>query len=191
MTEKTYSARDLQIEFNYAKWENFNGLIKRAINIINSGIRLGMIVESKIEVNTGKGAIRKINNYIVDENAYKIIKELSLSYKTSNFYSFRNETLILSLIKKYFNSKNIEFIFQKRIHPFVFDALVGNTILVEFDEIHHQNSKKQISIDSKKNAIASVNGYKIIRLNLDMDIIDCIITINNQLENQENDNLKQ
>ena len=83
MELNNYSARKIQKELKYSKWENFNGLIKRTINLINSGIRLGKITESFIEVKTGKGAIRKVKDYILDEDALIIIKELSLSYKTA------------------------------------------------------------------------------------------------------------
>ena len=183
MELNNYSARKIQKELKYSKWENFNGLIKRTINLINSGIRLGKITESFIEVKTGKGAIRKVKDYILDEDALIIIKELSLSYKTANFFTVRNETLILSLVEKYFKAKNVEFVFQKRINPFVFDAFIGNKVLIEFDELHHQNSNRQKITDSKKNRISSDNGFKVIRLTLDMDIIDCIIKINSELNN--------
>lgn len=184
MNQKNYTARQIQKELNYVKWENFNGLIKRAINLINSGIKIGVIKESHISIETGKGAIRKVKDYILNDDALILIKELALSYKTANFNSGRNETLILSLVEKYFNAKKIEFVFQKRIQAFVFDAFIANKLLIEFDEFHHQNSNRQKIIDSRKNKISADNNLKLIRLTLNMDIIDCIIKINSELYTQ-------
>jgi len=175
------TARDLQKELNYKKWENFEGVIKRANNLIQNGFKNGVISETFKIVETGFKAKRSIIDYSLDNNAVDLITYLCSNYKINKYFPIRNETLILGLIEKYYKNKNISFEFQKKLSCYVYDALIGGNILVEFDEPHHFNSKKQILIDKSKSELAHKLGYKLIRICLKQDIIDCIIIIDKQI----------
>lgn len=168
-------ARELQIECGYAKWERFHGVLLRADNIIRNGFRDGSITKCEKMSCLGSGAIRRIIDYLVDEGAENLIKELCLSYKINGSYCIRNEAATLSLLKKYCRYKGFSYEFQYKINNFVYDFRC-NKILIEFDEPHHNESRQKL-VDLKKDEFAILNGFRISRVTLATDIIDLIIEI--------------
>lgn len=173
MDNLNFTARKVCDQLGYDRWENFHNLILRAQNLINNGEHRGEIRQTVKQVSLGKGATREIIDYCFDENAFDLINNLSTSYKVNSFYSIRNETTMLTLLKKYCNYKEIPFKFQYRLPPYVFDCLVGESVLLEFDEPHHK-SKRSLINDKVKEQFAVNNGYKVFRFELTHDIVDVI-----------------
>lgn len=173
MNNLKVSARDAYLQLGYARWENFNNLVKRAQNLINNGEYKGEITQTVKNVNTGKGAVRPLIDYLFDEYAFALIEKLANSYKINSYYSIRNETTILSLLKKYCAYKGIDFEFQYRTGGYVFDCLIESSCLIEFDEPHHKRSR-QSRKDILKDEYALKNGYKLFRFNIEHDIIDIL-----------------
>lgn len=174
-------ARDIQHLLGYSEWRNFDGLIKRAINIIIHTQCQGIIKETTSIVEIGSGAKRKVGDYTLDAFGLKLVKKLSSSQKLNNAYIIRNETIVLQLIEKYCLKKNIQFIYQFRLVDYRFDCKVGDKILIEFDEPHHSISPKQKHIDDKKNKIAKEQGFLIFRIDLSMDIVDVILFLDEKI----------
>ena len=177
-----WSARDLRLYLGYAEWRNFSNVIKRAIGIIKHKHLNGRIVETSIVVSSGYGARREIIDYLLDADGVSLLSELCTSFKLNNFYSIRNETVVLQLVEKYCQKKGVDFQYQYRIGGFIFDCKVGNNILIEFDEPHHQNSTRQKEVDGEKNIIAKAEGFSLQRVDLDMDIVDIIVYLESYLD---------
>ena len=167
--------RDLSKNMEYVRWENFNNLVEKAVQLINSGTEKGTITRITKLVSTGKNAKRNITDYEIDMDAVNLLERLS-SYKLNKSIRLRNETVILTMVKKYCTLKKIPFVFQFRINEFRYDCCVNNNTLIEFDEQQHHHSK-QIAIDERKNIAAQLNGFKLIRFNISHDIIDIIIEL--------------
>lgn len=176
-----WSARDLRLYLGYAEWRNFSNVIKRAISIIKHKHIDGRIVETSIVVGTGKGAKREIVDYLLDADGVSVLSELCTSFKLNNFYSIRNETVVLQLVEKYCQKKGVDFQYQYRLGGFIFDCKVGNNILIEFDESHHLDSIRQRRIDSEKNIVAKAEGFSLKRVDLEMDIADIIVYLESRL----------
>ena len=176
-----WSARDLRLYLGYAEWRNFSNVIKRAISIIKHKHIDGRIVETSIVVGTGKGAKREIVDYLLDADGVSVLSELCTSFKLNNFYSIRNETVVLQLVEKYCQKKGVDFQYQYRLGGFIFDCKVGNNILIEFDESHHLASIRQRKIDSEKNIVAKAEGFSLKRVDLEMDIADIIVYLESRL----------
>ena len=171
------SARDVYREYGYARWENFANLIKRAQNLIESGERLGRITETRKPVTTGFGAVRQIVDYLLDDTAAILVGELASSVKLTGHFHIRNETVLLGLARKYCMSKGIMFKFQYPLSGFVYDALVGDSVLIEFDEPGHLKGTRQRGIDAQKDVAAQKAGLTLLRFDLTHDIIDIIVAI--------------
>jgi len=167
------NARKLQHEFGYIQWRRVESLISRASNLINNGLEPGIIKETKYSALIGMGARRIIKDYLLDSDAVNLVKRLSLSYKLGKSYSTRNETAILSLLQKYCTYKKLPYAFQFKVMDCVYDFCCSN-VLIEFDEPHHLEEKRQKKTDLHKDAVAIKNGYKIFRFKLHHDIIDMI-----------------
>ncbi len=177
-----YSAREIYKKLRYSRWEKFERLIRRSLNLIKNNLKEGYIRKTQIEVFIGSGAKRKITDYLLDEKAFNLVCEMVNSYKLNKSHLLRNETLVLSQLKKYCNLKKIKFEFQYQLGPYFFDCRVGN-ILIEFDELHHE--EKEVSVnDKKKNEIAKKNKYHLLRFTLEDDIIDIIYKISVNLKNK-------
>ena len=174
------SARKLKDELNYAEWRNFEGVIKRAKQLIIHQHLNGEIIKTSLNIEIGSGALRKVVDYKLDETAEKLITELASSFKLNNFFKIRNETVVIQLIEKYCVLKGLMFQFQFSLNQYYFDCLVNKSILIEFDEPHHQNNRQKI-IDKSKDLISKQNNYLLLRVNLDMDIIDIIHFIDKNL----------
>lgn len=170
-----WSARDLMCHLGYKKWSNFSGVIRRAIGIIKHKHIRGEIVETSVVVRTGYNARREIVDYLIDADGVSLLNELCSSFKLNNFYLIRNETVVLQLVEKYCQKKDVDFQYQYRIGKFVFDCKVGNNILLEFDEPHHQINTRQKEIDDEKNIVAKAEGFSLKRVDLETDIIDIIV----------------
>lgn len=176
-----WSARDIMHCLGYKKWVNFAGVIERAISITKHNHVGGRIIKTFAVVEIGSGAKRKIIDYLIDKEGLILLNELCSSFKLNNFYSMRNETIVLQLVEKYCFKKGIKFQYQYRLEKFIFDCKVGNHILIEFDEPHHQINTQQKEIDAKKTAIAKLNGFVMYRVSIEMDIIDIIIFLECEL----------
>jgi very-short-patch-repair endonuclease len=174
-------ARDIQHLLGYTEWRNFEGVIKRAVQIIVNTQSEGIIQKTTKNVKIGSGAIRGVKDYKIDENGFILIRKLSASQKLNNAFEIRNETIFLQLIQKYCSKLSIKFEYQYKLHNYRFDCKIGENLLIEFDEPHHSYSTSQKRIDIDKNKIASDNNFKIFRIDLDMDIIDVIVIIQNNI----------
>jgi very-short-patch-repair endonuclease len=170
-------ARDLQALLGYKRWQNFDHLIKRANHILIHKHLPGHIEPTSRTACIGSGATREITDYLIDRPALNIVMELAASYKLTNSFSIRSESVVMQLLEKYCLAKNICFTFQHHLGGFVFDCMIGNQVLVEFDEPHHQECKRQAERDSEKDRLAESEGLKILRINLESDIIDLILAI--------------
>ena len=170
-----YSARKIFKKLGYSRWQKFERLIQRSLNLIKNSLKEGCIKKTKIEVFIGSGAKRKIIDYLLDEKAFNLVCEMAQSYKLNKSHLLRNETLILSQLKKYCDFKKIKFEFQYQLGEYFFDCKIGN-ILIEFDEPHHEEKKVLIN-DKKKNKIAKESHYKLLRFTLKDDIIDIIYKV--------------
>lgn len=171
-----YKARDIYKELGYIRWENFNSIMLKSIQLINNGLHKGEINEIISLVLIGKTAKRAIIDYEFDDDSLLLIKRISSKVKILGVPRERNEVQILLLLKKYCQYKDIKFEPQKRVNNFYFDALINNT-LIEFDEIHHLKTG-QLKIDNKKDKTALKNGYNILRITIYSDIIDIIQKLN-------------
>ncbi|QTD36348.1 hypothetical protein JL193_09250 [Polaribacter batillariae] len=170
-------ARDLQQLLGYAEWRNFQKVIQRAKNIIIHKHIEGKIFKCNKLVKIGSGAERRIIDYKLDKKAFLLIKELTSSFKLNNFFSIRNESVVLQLVEKYCIQKKIPFEYQFKVDKYYYDFMIDNSILLEFDEPHHKLSTRQKKVDIDKNYIAQINNFQIFRINLQMDIIDIILYI--------------
>lgn len=170
-----YSAREIYKKLEYSRWEKFERLIQRSSHLVKNNLKEGYFKKTKIEVFIGSGAKRRIVDYLLDEKAFNLVCEMAQSYKLNKSHLLRNETLVLSQLKKYCDLKKIKFEFQYQLGQYFFDCKIGN-ILIEFDEPHHKEKKVLIN-DKKKNKIAKENNYKLLRFTLQDDIIDIIYKI--------------
>jgi very-short-patch-repair endonuclease len=179
---KMISARKIRLELGYSKWGNFDNVISKLKHLIANGIERGEVIDSICEVVIGKGGVRKTKDYLLDSDAEKAIRKLTLSKKLGGLYSISNECAILSLLQKYCKNKNLFHDFQFRLDKYVYDFRCEN-ILIEFDEAGHM-AKKQSVIDKLKDNIATENGYKILRFHITSDIIDMIQAIEINIGNK-------
>ena len=175
-----WSARELMSCLGYKKWSNFEGVVKRAAGIIKHKQFEGNIIETYRTVISGHGARRDITDYLVDEDARSVLQELCSSYKLNNFFSIRNETVVLQLVEKYCRKKGVDFQYQFHFKNFIFDGKIGDHILIEFDEPHHQYTRQK-EIDIRKDVVADANGFSVYRVDLEMDIVDIIIYLEAEL----------
>jgi very-short-patch-repair endonuclease len=174
------TARGLYKKLGYDRWENFNNLVKRAANLICNGVERGVITKIKFPANIGGGATRYLTDYEFDANALDLIKRLANGFKINNCFSTTNETTLLQLLKKYCDYRGIKFTFQYQLGPFIYDCLIGDSLFIEFDEPHH-NKKRQSVLDRQKTVYAEGFHYRIIRFDLNQDIVDMIIAIEKEL----------
>lgn len=165
--------RNLYKKLGFATWENFNFNVEKAIQLINSGSYSGTIKKTSKTVSIGSGAKREIIDYLIDDDALNLIKQLSYN-KIVGKPAVRNEIAILTLLKKYCDGKQIDFQMQYKLNNFKYDALINNNLLLEFDEQHHCRKKQQI-IDLEKTNLAIEHGFYILRVGIKDDIIDIIL----------------
>lgn len=169
------TARKLQHQVKYARWERFNSLIKRAKNLIANGVAHGEIKEIMVPARLGSGAIRLILDYELDDAAASLARQLALSYKLGSSFCIRNETVILELLRKYCTHKGYSFDFQFPLGGKIYDFRCGKK-LIEFDEPHHDSRRHALN-DLIKNEIAAQGGFSILRFTLSHDIIDILIAL--------------
>ena len=178
-----WSARDLGPLLGYTRWQNYERLVQRALNLIKTGAASGKIVETGRKVVIGYGAVRQVLDYQLDRDAVKLLKELASSYKLTKHYSIRNETVLLALLEKYCHLKGIKFRYQQKFGDYVFDCLIADHIAVEFDEFHHQNTRTRRR-DGKKDIFASSLGLLVVRFDMNDDIVDMIVEVEKRLNLQ-------
>src|SRR5262249_25549816 len=127
-------------------------------------------------VSLGSGATRNVIDYWMDSDALEIISEVASSYKLTKHYAVRNETVLLALLAKYCSLKGITFRFQFPVGNAVYDCLVGDCIVVEFDEPHHRYGRA-CRTDKAKDAVARSHGLQVLRFDLSNDIVDMIVQV--------------
>ena len=172
------TARNLCALIGYAQWRNFDRLIQRAQQLISSGESTAKIEPTTLARGIGSNAIRHIDDYTLDDAAVALLGQLSAGSKLHRRQGLlRNETIMLGLLSKYFIAHGAVFSFQETHGRFVFDAVIDGRVVVEFDEPHHQHDPKQLAQDALKDEWASSNDYTMVRLTLDMDIIDMILAV--------------
>lgn len=167
-----YNARSVYKELGYKKWENFQGIVIKAEQLIKNGLHNGNITKSKIKVDLAKGAKRDIVDWTFDENAFDLVRNICGNMKLVNGQKVRNEIEVLNLLKKYCEYRSIIFEFQYALGKYRFDCIVGKT-LIEFDEPHHL-SKRSIASDLIKEGYANSMGYSVVKVDVFTDIIDLI-----------------
>jgi very-short-patch-repair endonuclease len=173
------SARKLQLETKYEKWDNFNNLIARAKNLITHGLYAGEIIDTECSINIGSGAVRCVKDYLLDKHSERLIKKMALSYKLGKVFLMRNETAVLGLLQKYCKHKGYYSEFQFHLGCYIFDFRCEN-LLIEFDEPSHIG-KRQKNVDALKNKTAQENGYLIFRFGLTHDIVDIIFCVESNI----------
>ena len=170
-------ARTIYVDMGYVRWRRFNGLVGRARNLIANGEAMGVIKCTTTQVAIGSGAIRRVRDYLLDEQAVELVTKLSSSVKLNGYYHIRNECVILGLLKKYCTARDIHFEFQQRCGTAVFDAVIGRRIAIEFDEPHHIEDVEQRIRDKAKDAIATDFGLTVLRFTIVHDIVDVILAV--------------
>lgn len=177
---KTVSARDLYREMGYTEWRNFRLLIAKAESLIKQGVG-GTISRTSAPVSIGSGAIRHLEDFALDAQAVKLLTRLSGRTKLTGLGAIRNETAVLALLRKYYVARDLRFVFQYPLGGFRFDAFIGGSVLVEFDEHHHVSSLRQRHTDAKKDGMAKEQGLEIVRLTIEDDVVDAILLIDRAL----------
>ena len=147
--------------------------------MIRCGTHRGEIVQTHKSVEIGSGAKRKIIDYLIDDDALELIKQLSYN-KTIGEIAVRNEVVLLTLLDKYCKAKGMSFEGQYFLSGFRYDALINGNILLEFDEQHHGKGKQKY-IDAEKDKLAQENGFKIVRFGISDDIIDIILRVEKEM----------
>ena len=94
-------ARDLQELLGYAKWENFEGVVRRAEQLVLNGAAQGSLSKCSRSVNIGSGAVRSVVDYRLDRDALELLGLLTTSFKLNGFFLARNETVLLGLLAKW------------------------------------------------------------------------------------------
>lgn len=174
-------ARDLQTPMGYAKWENFAGVIGRAIQLIQNGAARGKLTECHRSVSLGSGAVRRIIDYQCDRPALDLLGLMTTSFKLNGYFFARNESVLLGLLAKWASAKGYVVEAQFALDRFKFDLMVGSIVLIEFDEPHHESSR-QLSVDRAKTAVAKQAGFQLLRMDLSSDIVDVILLLEPLLE---------
>ena len=169
-------ARDLQQLLGYAKWENFDGVVRRALQLVNNGSALGQLIVSSRLISIGRGAKRRVVDYKLDRNAVELLQLLSTSFKLNGFFIARNESVILGLLSKWATAKGLQATPQFCVGKYKFDLMLGDKVLVEFDEPHHRDARQQ-RVDTEKFNLATEAGYCLLRLDLSVDIVDAILMV--------------
>ena len=170
-------ARAIYVDMGYVQWRRFDGLVGRARNLIANGEAMGLIKCTTTQVAIGSGAIRRVRDYLMDEQAVELVSKLSSSMKLNGYYHIRNECVILGLLKKYCTARSIHFEFQQRCGTAVFDAVIGRRIAIEFDEPHHVEDVEQRIRDKVKDAVATVFGLTVLRFTIVHDVVDVILAV--------------
>lgn len=184
-------ARDIYDGLGYAKWENFNTLIKRCKQLIAHGQHEGSIQDTERFVEIGYGARRRVIDYKLDAKAHQLVISMASAFKLVGHYPSRNETSILSFIERWCKAKNISFIAQsKEISGHVFDALVGGSVAIEFDEPHHLESRQSLR-DANKDRQSNESGIHVLRIGLESNVIDVIVDIESILSGKMVNGLTQ
>jgi very-short-patch-repair endonuclease len=173
-------ARDIFEELGYLKWSNFLGVVRRANQLISNGLSKGTIKETTRRVQIGSGAYRKIIDYELDSDAADTVKIMASSFKLNGHFFGRNETAILHLLGKWASARGLTVEPQAKIDGYVYDVIIADTIIVEFDEPHHQGSR-QTKIDRAKSDVAKNNNKVILRFGIECDIIDVISEVESAL----------
>jgi DNA-damage-inducible protein D len=169
-------ARDLQELLGYAKWENFDGVVRRAMQLVENGSALGQLLESNRLISIGSGAKRRVVDYKLDRSAVELLQLLSTSFKLNGFFLARNESIILGLLSKWATAKGLNATSQFCVGKYKFDLLLGDKVLIEFDEPHHRGARQQ-RVDTEKRNLAEEAGYFVLRLDLSIDIVDAILMV--------------
>ncbi len=174
-------ARDIYESLGYAKWENFNTLIKRCKQLIEHGQRVGHIEDATRVIEIGSGAIRRVIDYKLDAKAHQLVISMASAFKLLGHYPTRNETSILSFISRWCSLKKISFVPQaKYIDGHIYDALVGDLVAIEFDEPHHLGNT-QSSRDEKKDRESKDAGISVLRINIESNVVDAIVDLESML----------
>ncbi|MFO1191538.1 MAG: hypothetical protein U1F00_05190 [Rhodoferax sp.] len=176
-------ARDLQELLGYARWENFEGVVRRAEQLVLNGAATGSLAQCSRTVAIGSGAIRNIVDYRLDRDGVELLGLLSTSFKLNGFFLARNETVLLGLLAKWATGKGLIAKAQFRLGPYTFDLMIADKLLLEFDEPHHDSSRQQ-SVDVAKDIAAKSAGFETLRLGLSNDVVDAILAIESSLERE-------
>lgn len=169
-------ARDLQTPLGYTKWENFEGVVRRARQLAKNGLGVGRFDEAARIVAIGSGASRAVIDFRLDRSAVNLLGILATSFKLNGLYLGRNESAVLGLVAKWAGARGHRVVAQFEVNAFRFDLLIGNRVLVEFDEPHHRQSR-QARIDVAKDRAARSDGFVVVRLDLDTDVVDAILLV--------------
>lgn len=172
-------ARKLQRELGYVKWENFHKVINRSISLVN-GNDAHLFKKTSVLCKMPNRAVKKLIDYELNDSDIDLLKKMCGSHKPTASYKLRSETIIISLLIKYYASKDVLVSFQYRLGDYIFDCAVGGEVLFEFDEAHHLNSRV-IRNDLLKQEYAIRNGYKVVRATIQDDIVDVIVKINKHI----------
>lgn len=169
-------ARDLQEPLGYSKWENFEGVIRRAIQLIANGAATGFLTKCQRDVAIGSRAIRKVIDYRCDSSAVELLGLLTTSFKLNGYFLARNESVVLGLLAKWASGKGITARPQFQLNGFKFDLMLDDKVLIEFDEPHHASSRQK-AVDVAKATAAQQAGYELLRLDLNTDVVDAILAV--------------
>jgi DNA-damage-inducible protein D len=169
-------ARDLQMPLGYSKWENFEGVIRRAVQLIANGTATGFLTKCQRDVAIGSRAVRKIIDYRCDSSAVELLGLLTTSFKLNGYFLARNESVVLGLLAKWASGKGITARPQFQLNGFKFDLMLDDKVLIEFDEPHHSSSRQK-AVDVAKATAAQQAGFELLRFDLNADVVDAILAI--------------
>ena len=123
-------------------------------------------------------------DYELDLAARDAVLALPSSYKLHSHHQNRNETAILSLLQKWAEFRGWQFEFQKVSGEYRFDLLIGERIVVEFDEPHH-GTKRQQEADLERDNVVTSRNLQIVRFDLNHDIVDMICQLEQMMVAQQ------
>jgi hypothetical protein len=168
-----WSARDLMPILEYTKWQNFSAVCEDVYSIfcLDNTLQTDM-VRSMCEVEIGKGAIRKIEDWHLTRPVLEQLLNRVASHKLAavrelrklNESRIRVEIEIGAMLYDFCEEAGFSITHQKRIGKYVFDYCIAGQLLIEVDELGHRLRSRQIATDRCKDELAAHLGYKMLRV---------------------------
>ena len=167
-----WSGRDIANVLDYVDWRNMEAVCRDVYTSLRmeNPDQLDMVVATK-GVKFGRGAIRIVPDWKLSRRALdlliqrtasrKPLASLMLRYQQKS--NFRIETDFGALLIDFCRVLDIPLIHQKTIDNYRYDFCIGDDILLEIDEAHHEIGH-QPDTDEHKDMVAALHGYKLLRV---------------------------
>ena len=171
--------RDMWISYNKITYEDYKKISSRN-NCLLASIRKEkkLLLENDfyeeiykfIINNPYKYNIKQINELFGNKHTQTtLFKRLEKLYGNSfaDFlllgYASKEESFFIDILRFYFGATNVKQGFK--LENKLYDAIIFNNILLEYDGSHYHKTEEQVNNDKTKNEIALKNNYAILRCN--------------------------